>query len=429
MLDTWFSSWLWPFGVFDGILDPNNKDLNYYYPTADLVTAPEILFFWVARMIMAGYHYMGKRPFENVYLTGIVRDKQRRKMSKSLGNSPDPLDLMAKFSADGVRVGMLLTSPAGNDLLFDEKLVEQGSAFGQKIWNSYRLLGMWQERLEDRPANATEAAALEWLGHRIAAATQNLDQQFEQFRISEALMTVYKLVWDDFCSWYLELLKPVQGASLSRAVFEATLERFEQLMVLLHPFMPFLTEELWQNLRDRNAGEYLMLQAYPGPAAPDETLLERMAQVQELTVAVRGLRAEHQITGDSAAVVHYSTASPEVFESLASVLQKMAGIRELLPTQGAPKVPEGYRLHRTLVRTHELFILAEGSTDTAAEREQVLAEIAYQEGFLAQTNAKLQNEKFVANAKPELVARERQKAADAQTRLDALKRHLAGLGA
>ena len=442
VLDTWFSSWLWPIAVFDGLLDPEGKDYQYYYPTTDLVTAPEILFFWVARMIMAGYNYAGQRPFQNVYLTGIVRDKQRRKMSKSLGNSPDPEELMDRYTTDGVRVGMLLCSPAGNDLLFDEKLCQQGSAFGVKLWNSYRLLTLLEGRTEDRSPYATEAAAVEWLENRIAEVAHSLNQQFDQFRISEALMAVYKLAWDDFCSWYLELLKPAGEGTLSRAAFERTLDLFEQLLILLHPFVPFLTEELWQNLRERKEGEFLMLQQQPEWPQPNPEVLDRMALVQELTVSFRPLRSDNQLNNQAKVALALKDPAHLISETDLLIISKMINLRKEFVTlfdsnstqqETAKSFQEfwarnfdtsEFRIVQKVIRTTELYLLAEGTGDTAAERAKVLEEIAYQEGFLKSVEVKLSNEKFVANAKPELVERERQKAADAQTRLDALRRHL-----
>jgi valyl-tRNA synthetase len=423
-LDTWFSSWLWPISVFDGFDDPNNPDINYYYPTNDLVTAPEILFFWVARMIIAGYEWRGQRPFENVYLTGIVRDKLGRKMSKSLGNSPDPLELIAKYSADGVRVGMLLCSPAGNDLKFDESLCEQGRNFVNKLWNAYRLVHGWGGQLSDRAANPTETLALEWFAQRVAEAAHELEGQFGQFRLSEALMTVYKLVWDDFCSWFLEVLKPGREDGLSREVYSRTLDLFEDLLRLLHPFTPFITEEIWNALRPRADRELLIVARLPEFASPDGARLRDMEEIREVVTALRAFRSEKNLAYKIVLPVAIKTRRTELFTAYLPVVQKLANVE--FAGFADQSVAGAFSV---VVRSHELYITAEGAVDLEAERKKLTDEIEYTEGFRRSVEAKLANEKFVANAKPELVEKERQKLADALAKLATLRESLAHLGA
>jgi len=446
VLDTWFSSWLWPISVFDAsVFRPannppldakgfyaakpeypaGNADLNYYYETDDLITAPEILFFWVARMMIAGYEYRGRRPFKNVYLTGIVRDKLGRKMSKSLGNSPDPLDLIEKYSADGVRVGMLLCSPAGNDLPFDESLCEQGRNFANKLWNASRLVQVFGTQLDDAPPRPLERLALDWFESRINVEALEMTQQFEQFRISEALMTVYKLVWDDFCSWFLELMKPAPGHTMSRAAYEQTLRLFERLLQLLHPFMPFITEELWHTVRDRSTRDCVIVSALPQFMVTDEDTKDvaEMDLMREVVTALRAFRSEKNLSPKEALPLVLKTPKPALFTRFLPLLTRAANLSEVAftdePVEGAFSL---------VVRTHELYIrLAEGAIDVEAERKRIQSEIDYTQGFLESVNKKLSNERFVANAKPDVVANEQKKQADAQARLTALREQLAAL--
>lgn len=424
VLDTWFSSWLWPISVFDGLTDPNNPDFKYYYPTNDLVTAPEILFFWVARMIMAGYEYAGKRPFQNVYLTGIVRDKQRRKMSKQLGNSPDPLDLIAQYGADSVRMGMLLSAPAGNDLLFDMSYIEQGRNFGNKIWNSFRLLTTLGESLDTgRPANVVEEQAIRWLQARIAEVSRELDQLFEQFRISEALMTIYKLIWDDFCSWYLEMIKPDRGEKISARAYHDTLTLFEDLLKLLHPFMPFLTEELWHAIRERGPKDCLIVAQLRTPDALDTDAddLAQMAEVRDIITEVRALRQQQNLPAKDPLPLQVLTDNFTLFDKYTLLLQRFAVLSEVSQVTESP----GGTVAK-VVKAHTLF-LPQGELNVEDQMQKLQEEIAYTRGFLQSVEKKLSNEKFVANAQPDVVARERQKQADAEAKLAALEQQLAGL--
>ncbi len=413
VLDTWASSWLWPLEVFKGISNPDNEEVKYYYPTNDLVTAPEILFFWVARMIMAGYEYAGKKPFQNVYLTGIVRDKLRRKMSKSLGNSPDPLDLIAASGADAVRMGMLLCSPAGNDILYDDKLVEQGSNFANKIWNAFRLIKGWETR--DLPLSEMEINASEWFESRLNEVRKILDTQFEQFRLSEALMTVYKLIWDDFCANYLEMMKPPYGEPISAQGYDKVQHFFEELMTILHPFMPFISEELWQNVRERREKEFLCITQYSPMGQINTALLSEMQTIQEVVVAIRAFRAVKQISPKETIELFIKTAQKTVFEKHKTLIQKFLNATEIHFV--SEKITEAGAVR---VGTDEFFIPLK-NIDFAAEKEKAEKEIVYLEGFLVSVNKKLDNEKFVANAKPEVLAAERKKKADAEQKLAALR--------
>lgn len=413
VLDTWASSWLWPMEVFKGISNPDNEEFKYYYPTNDLVTAPEILFFWVARMIMAGYEYAGEKPFQNVYLTGIVRDKLRRKMSKSLGNSPDPLDLIRDYGADAVRMGMLLCSPAGNDILYDDELVEQGRNFANKIWNAFRLIKGWET--VDSPLSEMEINASEWFESRLNEVRKTLDTQFEQFRLSEALMSVYKLIWDDFCANYLEMMKPPYGDPISAAGYEKVQHFFEELMTILHPFMPFISEELWQNVRERGSTEFLATTQYTKIGNINTTLLAEMQHILEVVVAIRAFRASKQISPKESIELFIKTGQTTVFEKHKELMKKFLNTSDIQfvneKVQGAGAV---------MVGTDEFFIPLK-NIDEAAERAKAEKEIAYLEGFLVSVNKKLDNEKFVANAKPEVLAAERKKKADAEQKLAALR--------
>jgi valyl-tRNA synthetase len=436
VMDTWFSSWLWPISVFDGIMDPDNADIKYYYPTNDLVTAPEILFFWVARMVMAGMEYRKEVPFRNVYLTGIVRDKQGRKMSKSLGNSPDPIELMDKYGADGVRVGMLLTSPAGNDLPFDESLCEQGRNFSNKIWNAFRLVKGWQVAPPHTALSGAEgqsttgqpsgnAAAIAWMRSRLQRTTTELDELYAQFRISEALMTTYKLIWDDFCSWYLEAVKPTfkDGVAepIDGATYEATLALFEDLLKLLHPYMPFLTEELWHHLRDHKEGEDIIIASWPQGGAGDAKLEAEVQHAFDLVTAVRGVRNERglspkeplQVGPTSSSILTAATAS--LVDKLANT-GPLAGPFKSIPA-GATAVFSG--------STEYAVILPE--MDSAAEAQKAEEELKYARGFLASVEKKLGNERFVSGAPPAVLENERKKKADAEAKIRALEERLAVL--
>ncbi len=422
VLDTWFSSWLWPISVFDGIRDPENKDMQYYYPTNDLVTAPEILFFWVARMIIAGYEYREEKPFSNVYLTGIVRDSQRRKMSKSLGNSPDPIGLMKKYSADGVRVGMLLCSPAGNDLLFDESLTEQGRNFSNKIWNAFRLVNAWEvDDQMEQPGSSLKAIA--WFESRLNRAMKEVDDQFHKYRISDALMVTYKLFWDEFSSWYLETIKPVYQQPIDRATLDATLGFFGKLLKLLHPFMPFITEELWQLLEKRNTGESIMITELPEMKKPDKRLLREFEIVKEIITQVRSIRKDKNLGKNDALELHVRNNSngdyPAGFEP---VLLKMGILSGITPAR--EKVDGAISF---IVRNVEYYVPMEGLVDAAEEIEKLEKELAYTKGFLGSVMKKLGNERFVTNAPESVVNAEQKKQADAEAKIRTLEEQIAGL--
>ncbi|BAP33064.1 valyl-tRNA synthetase [Chryseobacterium sp. StRB126] len=415
-LDTWFSSWLWPMSVFDGLLDPENKDINYYYPTSDLVTGPDIIFFWVARMIMAGLEYRKEVPFKNVYFTGIVRDKQRRKMSKSLGNSPDPLELMDKYGADGVRVGILLSSAAGNDLLFDEDLMLQGRNFMTKIWNAFRLINMWNH--EDKPAIATDHQAIEWFENRLNKTILEINDQFEKFRISDALHLIYKLIWDDFCGWYLEAIKPNYGEGISKEVYNKTIYFFEELMKLLHPFMPFLTEELWQTISERNIEEALVVAQQKEAGAFDETIIKNFETAAELISGVRNYRQTKGISPREAAEI-YTNATEFANEA---VVRKLANVSEIHFGQKTDKPSFTF-----LVGATEVSIPLSENLDLGEEKAKTEEELKYLKGFLISVDKKLSNEKFVANAKPEIVEVERKKQKDALDKIAILEEKLKSL--
>lgn len=423
VVDTWFSSWLWPISVFDGFKDPDNADIKYYYPTNDLVTAPEILFFWVARMIMAGLEYRGEVPFKNVYLTGIVRDKQGRKMSKSLGNSPDPLELIAKYGADGVRVGMLLSSPAGNDLPFDEGLCEQGRNFSNKIWNAFRLVKGWEVAEKEQPASS--AAAVAWMRSRIARATTELNGLYDQFRISEALMATYKLIWDDLCSWYLEAVKPAfvdgQAEPIDAATYEATLSLFEDVLKLLHPYMPFLSEEIWHLMRDRAAGDDIIVAAWPKGGAGDAKLEAEVQHAFDLVSAVRNERSGRGISPKEQLNVAVKGAAP-MEQAVSSLVNKLANVGAI---NAVEKAAEGSITF--LVGTTEYAIDLGSNVDAAAEAKKAEEELKYLRGFLTSVDKKLGNERFVSGAPPQVLENERKKKADAEAKIKALEERLAVL--
>lgn len=415
-LDTWFSSWLWPMSVFDGLLDPENKDINYYYPTSDLVTGPDIIFFWVARMIMAGLEYRKEVPFKNVYFTGIVRDKQRRKMSKSLGNSPDPLELMDKYGADGVRVGILLSSAAGNDLLFDEDLMLQGRNFMSKIWSAFRLINLWNH--EDKPANPAETQAIEWFENKLNKTIIEINDQFEKFRISDALHLIYKLIWDDFCGWYLEAIKPNYGEGISKEVYHKTVELFEELMKLVHPFMPFQSEEIWQLISARKVEEALVIAQQKKAGTFNEEIIKNFETAAEVISGVRNYRQTKGISPREAAEI-YTNASEFANES---VIKKLANVSEI--HFGAKTDKPSFTF---LVGATEVSIPLSENLDLGEEKKKTEEELKYLKGFLISVDKKLSNEKFVANAKLEIVEVERQKQKDAQDKIAILEEKLKSL--
>ncbi len=417
VLDTWFSSWLWPISVFNGILDPENRDIKYYYPTHDLITAPEILFFWVARMIIAGYEYMGDKPFRNVYLTGIVRDQLRRKMSKQLGNSPDPILLMEKYGADGVRVGMLLCSPAGNDLLFDESLTEQGRNFCNKVWNAFRLVKGWQvDANAQQPQSAR--AAVEWFNNVLNKAIEQCDDDFDKYRISEALMNLYKLFWDEFSSWYLEAVKPAYGQPIDAVTYNATLEIFEKMLALLHPFMPFITEELWQHLRNRADGESIMISQMPKSTGVDEELIRTFERVKETIAGIRNIRQEKNIAPKNLLKASIRTTS-RLSKGFEEIVIKLAGLEQLTYTDGKIEGAASF-----MVGVDEVYVPLQGLIDVDEERQKILAELEYTRGFLESVMKKLSNERFVNNAPASVVELERKKQSDAETKIKALEERL-----
>ncbi|MBI2966555.1 MAG: valine--tRNA ligase [Bacteroidetes bacterium] len=425
VLDTWFSSWLWPVSVFDGFKDPGKKDMTYYYPTNDLVTAPEILFFWVARMIMAGYEYLHEKPFSNVYLTGTVRDKQGRKMSKSLGNSPEPLDLINKYGADGVRLGMMLCSPAGNDLLFDESLCEQGRNFCNKIWNAFRLVMSWKKSphadIAVRKSGKDEIAVI-WFESRLNSAIHEINDHFSKFRISDALMSAYKLVWDDFCSVYLEIIKPDRGEVIDEEIYQKTLDFFETQLILLHPFIPFVTEEIWHLISEENRLDSIMQSDWPEPAEYSDEVLSGFEFALQVVSAVRNFRSEKNIS--SAAPVRLLTPdhkSPIL--PYADVIKKLCGLSEAAFCADIPDDSSAI-----VVRSVKLHLLSPESINQQDEKLKVEKELAYTRGFLESVERKLANPKFVQNAAETILEKERKKKSDAEERIKLLEEQLASLG-
>lgn len=413
-LDTWFSSWLWPISVFDGMLDTENKEIDYYYPTSDLVTGPDIIFFWVARMIMAGLEYRNEVPFKNVYFTGIVRDKQRRKMSKSLGNSPDPIELIEKYGADGVRVGILLSSAAGNDLLFDEELMLQGRNFATKIWNAYKLTQGWSKD-ENIKANESDRQAIEWFGNQMDKTIAEIADQFEKFRISDALHLVYKLIWDDFCAWYLEAVKPAFGQPISTEVYDQTIAYFEELMKLLHPFMPFLSEELWQNIAERSPENALVITQQKKYENYSEELIKNFETAKEMISGVRNYRQSKGISPREAVEI-FTNAEAISNENL---VKKLANVSEISFATKTDKPSFTF-----LVGGTEISIPLSENLDLAEEKTKTEEELKYLKGFLISVEKKLSNEKFVANAKAEVVDAERKKQKDAQDKIALLEEKL-----
>ena len=424
VLDTWFSSWLWPISVFDGIRNPDNEEIKYYYPTADLVTGPDIIFFWVARMIMAGYEYRGDKPFGNVYFTGIVRDKLGRKMSKQLGNSPDPLDLIAQYGADGMRVAMMLSSSAGNDVMFDEALCEQGRNFGNKIWNAYRLINGWTNGsilsdIKEQPKS--NQLAIMWFGNVLSKAITEIDEMFRSYRISEAFMRIYKLFWDEFSGWYLELVKPAYQTPIDRATMDATRRFFDYLMRLIHPFMPFVTEEIWQDLEPRKAGESIMYAPMPKATAVDENLLMRFDLVKEIISNVRNIRKQRNIPQRKTLTLNFILDENFPAE-LADVVVKMCNLENVAAVEKKNPAAESF-----MVKTTQYFIPMEDSIDVEAELKKLSDELTYLEGFLASVMKKLSNERFVQSAPEKVVANERAKQADAEAKIAAIKERMEAL--
>ena len=413
-LDTWFSSWLWPISLFDGIEHPDNEEINYYYPTSDLVTGPDIIFFWVARMIMAGYEYRGKMPFKHVYFTGIVRDKLGRKMSKSLGNSPDPLDLIDKFGADGVRMGMMLSAPAGNDILFDESLCEQGRNFNNKIWNAFRLVKGWETAEIEQPKSAE--IAVKWFDAKLKEVNEEMQKQFKDYRISEALMTVYKLFWDEFSSWYLEMVKPAYGQPIDQKSYDATLRFFDALLKMLHPFMPFITEELWQHIYDRKDGESIMREKLeiPAPTAEEQKLAADIEAVKQIIAGVRTVRNQKNIAQKEQ--LSLQVVGKNDFEAYNDVTLKMANLDKIEVI--AEKSADASSF---MVGTDEFAVPLGDLIDVAAEIEKAEAQLKHLEGFLMGVRKKLSNENFVAHAPEKVVALERKKESDSVEKIAALK--------
>ena len=420
VLDTWFSSWLWPISVFDGIRNPHNPEIEYYYPTSDLITAPDIIFFWVARMIMAGYEYRGEKPFGNVYFTGIVRDKLGRKMSKQLGNSPDPLDLIAKYGADGMRVAMMLSSSAGNDVMFDEALCEQGRNFGNKIWNAYRLINGWtvDETLAQSDNNAL---AVEWFRNAFAKALAEIEDNFSSYRISEAFMRIYKLFWDDFSGWYLEMVKPAYGSPADRKTIDATRHYFDMLMRLIHPFMPFVTEEIWQDLAPRAKGESIMYAPAPAVEQWDEALLTRFELVKEAITDIRNVRKQKNIAQKQPLTLKV-IVDENYPAAYAPVIVKMGNISAIETVTEKDPAAAAF-----IVKTTQYFVPLGDNIDREAETKRLTADLEYLEGFLASVMKKLSNERFVNSAPEKVVANERAKKADAEAKIAAIREQLAAL--
>ena len=418
-LDTWFSSWLWPISLFDGINNPGNEEIKYYYPTSDLVTAPDIIFFWVARMIMAGYEYMGDMPFRNVYFTGIVRDKLGRKMSKSLGNSPDPLDLIERYGADGVRMGMMLSAPAGNDILFDDALCEQGRNFNNKIWNAFRLVKGWEVSAEvDVPEAA--ALAMKWFESKQNAVAIEVADLFSKYRLSEALMAVYKLFWDEFSSWYLEMIKPAYGRPVSKTVYDTTIGFFDNLLHLLHPFMPFITEELWQHIVDRRDGESLMVSPMTAPGKVDEAIVQQFEVVKEIISNVRSIRLQKNIAQKE--TLELQTVGENPVAAFNAVITKMCNLSSIAVVEAKADGAAAF-----MVGTTEYAVPLGNMIDVKAEIARMEAELKHKEGFLQGVLKKLSNEKFVNNAPAAVIELERKKQADAESIIKSLKESIAAL--
>ena len=419
VLDTWFSSWLWPISVFDGIRNPENEDINYYYPTNDLVTGPDILFFWVARMIVAGYEYKDQKPFKNVYFTGLVRDKQRRKMSKSLGNSPDALKLIEDFGADGVRVGLLLSSAAGNDLMFDEALCQQGKAFGNKIWNAFRLIEGWEVAEIEQPDYAV--IAIDWYHAKFQKTLVEIEDHFSKYRLSDALMTTYKLIWDDFCSWLLEMVKPAYGAPIDKITQEAVVAILESNLKILHPFMPFLTEEIWQFLEKRTPEKALIIASWPEQKPYDQALLNGFEFASDVVSGIRTIRKEKNIAFKNTIELLVLNKESQT-KDFDAIITKLGNISNLTYTNETVENALSFR-----VKSNEYFIPANDTIDVAAELLKLEEELKYTEGFLKSVQKKLSNERFVSGAPEQVVASEKKKEADAIAKIDTLKASLKNL--
>lgn len=420
VLDTWFSSWVWPISVFNGLTQPNNEEIKYYYPTNDLVTAPEIMFFWVARMIIAGYEYMGDIPFKNVYYTGIVRDKLGRKMSKSLGNSPDPIELINKYGADGVRVGILISSPAGNDLPFDSSQCEQGRNFTNKIWNAFRLVDSWTVN-NDLPQPASSKMAIDWFGAKLNKELQNINELFDKFKISEALMATYKLVWDDFCSWYLEMIKPGYQHPIDKKTLETTLDFFEKLLKVLQPFTPFVAEELWHLIRERKEGDDIIIAQWPTLEASNETILSEFTIAEEVITNIRNIRKKNNIA-TKIKMELFVRKNKEVNTDFDCVIVKMGNLSHLDYTTDKIENSNSF-----IVNGNEFFVPFGDSIDLEAEKEKMQEELNYTQGFLKSVQKKLQNEKFVSSAPEQVVAIEKQKEADALAKIAILEDKLGSM--
>ena len=420
-LDTWFSSWLWPLSLFDGILNPDNEEFKYYYPTNDLITGPDIIFFWVARMIMAGEEYQKEVPFKKVYFTGIVRDKLGRKMSKSLGNSPDPIELIDKYGADGVRVGMMLTAPAGNDLPFDEALCEQGRNFCNKMWNALRLVKGWNVD-ETLPQPETAKMAMKWFEERFQQVLQETNDNLDKYRLSDALMGIYKLVWDDFCSWYLEMVKAPMGQAIDGVTYNATVIFFENLMKILHPFMPFITEDIWHLLKERQDGDDLIIAQQPAQKVVDNDILNQFLFTQDVINNIRKIRAEKNISMKEAIELIVVDKDGSVNKEFDAVIMKLCNVSSVNYVTETPQDAFGF-----LVKATEYFIPVTDNIDTEAEIKKLEEELAYAQGFLRSVEAKLSNEKFVNGAPAAVVDKERKKKSDAEAKIKVIEQQLATL--
>jgi valyl-tRNA synthetase len=420
-LDTWFSSWLWPIEVFKGMSNPGNAEINYYYPTSTLVTAPEIIFFWVARMIMAGEEYMGKIPFKDVYFTGIVRDKQGKKMSKSLGNSPDLLGLIDQYGADAVRFGIMIASPAGNDLLFDESTIEQGKNFNNKLWNATKLLKMWEARIEDAPVPEDAAFAMDWFQAKLSSTQNTVDELLKEFRLSEALKVIYSLIWDDYCSWYLEWIKPGFEQPMNKKVYENTIEFYDALLQLLHPFMPFITEEIHHALKTQS--EDICVKLYAPKTTVNEQVLKAGELLQNVISTLRDARNKNQIKPKDAIELFIQTEHNAPYQTIQNILAKQinaAAIQFTTTAIGSSIV--------VALEKDKFYLVANQAIDTVSLKENLLKDLAHQQGFLVSVDKKLGNEKFVQNAKPEVLAIEQKKKADALARIQTIEESLAQLG-
>jgi len=416
-LDTWFSSWLWPISVFDGIRHPENEDIQYYYPTNDLVTGPDIIFFWVARMIFAGYKFRDKKPFQNVYFTGIVRDHKRRKMSKQLGNSPDPLDLIARHGADGVRCGMLLSSAAGNDLLYDEELIHQGKAFANKIWNGFKLVNAWEVDPDLTQPIAAEKA-IEWYESKFQQTLEIVEKSFNEFRLSESLMSIYKLLWEDFSSWYLEIIKPAFGEKMDAKTYKSSISFFEDNMKILHPFMPFITEEIWQFLGERTPNEALIIASYPTLKTYNKNLIEEFDFVKDLISGIRTIRKDQNISFKESIVLNVMN-NENFTQNFDHLVMKMGNISEIIYISNKVENAMSFR-----VKSNEYFIPIDEKIDIEAEKVKIQEELIYLQGFLKSVQNKLSNERFVSSAPEAVVAAERKKEIDTLNKIEALKNRI-----